>query len=207
METRGWVGGVRSRDFSARLFGDEVLPRRLLGDAQGGDDLFLERDRLRAAQADAADQVAIGAVATRIGRNPKSYIASHRYPLPYHTHDEDKEAPAYTDCGTFVGTCVRPVDPYFPPNSTSVQADYMRSHPDRWQVATGPPQPGDIAVRTRRDDNEVGHIIVRGSDGQWYDASLGDHGPRLRRGGPYRSKRYRYVGNTGILGFLQDERY
>ncbi len=62
---------------------------------------------------------------------------------------------------------------------TGAQSRYLANSQD-WDSVEGSSdqgQAGDIAVYAN-PDGRIGHIIVRGSDGEWYDAALGSHAPQ-----------------------------
>ena len=97
-----------------------------------------------------------------------------------------------TDCGLFVGECVRGGDDKeFPSRGTSKQAEYLKKSP-KYEEAKGPDKPGDIAIHPQRKGENFGHVMVMGSDGSWYEASYGNHPPRRTNRKPdSRFKRYR----------------
>lgn len=90
----------------------------------------------------------------------------------------------WTDCGGFVSTVLKSsgVDPNYP-MGTSIQATYVRSHPEKYVVIEDPSldgtdlQPGDILIST-----DVGHtILYTGQQAYPYaDASLGERVPSVR---------------------------
>jgi hypothetical protein len=51
-------------------------------------------------------------------------------------------------------------------------------------------QAGDVAVYAN-EDGGIGHIMVAGPDGQWYNASLGDHGPKQTTKDPSKDPSYK----------------
>jgi len=90
----------------------------------------------------------------------------------------------WTDCGGFVSTVMKAsgVDPNYP-LGTSVEADYVRAHPEKYTIINNPSkdgsdlQPGDILISTT-----AGHtMLYTGQTGTPYaDASLGGRVPSVR---------------------------
>ena len=90
----------------------------------------------------------------------------------------------WTDCGGFVSTVMKAsgVDPNYP-MGTSVEADYVRAHPEKYQVINSSAftitdlQPGDILISTT-----AGHtMLYTGQAGTPFaDASLGGRVPSVR---------------------------
>lgn len=84
--------------------------------------------------------------------------------------------PAFADCGIFVSTVMRAsgVDKDYPPSGTQVQQDYLKSHPDKYQILENPQmaqlQPGDILLVNNASDHHT--LIYTGEIGK--DAKTGE---------------------------------
>lgn len=106
----------------------------------------------------------------------------------------------YTDCGRFVGTVMEAsgVDPDYPDVGTWIAADYVRAHPEKYEIIenvndTSQLQPGDILI-----DGPNHTYIYVGSQPNGFDireASYGSRVPQSRKfwvnAGAYFAARYK----------------
>lgn len=99
----------------------------------------------------------------------------------------DPNGSAYADCGTFVSTVMRAsgADPNYPPSGTALQAQYVKSHSDKYDVvdkvnSTADLQPGDILIVNQGSGQGAsGHTLIYvGKQPNGFDAASASLGSR-----------------------------